>query len=303
MTRLGTSVLSPSAMLRLVRKPGYHGKSFNSCPTFGHVEYVSDVGDNTVNIFAGKFKGQAPCGIITGFLNPQGMIVRNQNLFVANTGGGNVEAFHRGATSPYRTYTDTTCGGEFPTDVTVSGDNVVLAADITGTSCSGGAISTWKKSTGALIGNFPNAAGKNTYFVTIQRDKTVYYDDNLPELAVGNCTAGVCGPFSNTGASFTFPGGVRSTDDEDVILDDQQGAGGGTATIYEPPSFGSGHVCALGGGDPVSIDVDYRSRHLFYADADGKAVEFQTFACTFIGSVTTSGGLPVGIAVDPPDSL
>jgi hypothetical protein len=311
MMRSGTSVLNPIALLRLVRKAGYHGSSFNSCPTFGHLEYVSDAGDNTVNIFAGKFAGQAPCGIITGFLDPQGMIVRNQNLFVANTGGGDVEAFHRGATSPYRTYTDPTCGGEFPSDVTVSGDNTVLAADIMSNSCSGGAISSWRKSTGRLIGNFPNSAGANTYFLTIQRNKNVYYDDNLPELAVGSCPAGICGPFSNTGASFNSPGGVRTYDlegEEAVVLDDQRGAGGGTATLYIPPSFGGGAVCPLGGGDPVGIDLNFNLSTLFYADADGSAVEFLFrdvggLRCAFEGRVTTSGGLPVGIAVDPPESL
>ena len=311
MMRPGTSVLNPIAMLKLVRKAGYHGRSFNSCPALGHLEYVSDAGDNTVNIFAGTFGGQAPCGIITGFTNPQGMIVRHHNLFVANTGGEDVEAFHRGATSPYRTYTDPTCGGEFPTDVTVSGDNVVLAADIMGNTCSGGAISTWSKSTGRLIGNFPNGAGANTYFLTIQKTKTVYYDDNLPELAVGSCPAGVCGSFSNTGASFNFPGGVRSYDlegEEAVVLDDQHGAGGGTATLYNPPSFGSGTVCPLGGGDPVGIDLNVQLSNLFYADADGSAVEFTAPyfggpTCHFRGRVTTSGGLPVGIAVDPPESL
>src|ERR1700719_4617471 len=59
-----TSVLGPAGQLRMLHaRPGYRGASFNSCPATGLIVYVSDSGDNTVNIFAGHLAGQAACGI------------------------------------------------------------------------------------------------------------------------------------------------------------------------------------------------------------------------------------------------
>src|SRR5471030_618860 len=84
-----TSVLGPAGMLRLNRhaRAGYHGASFNACPATGILVYVSDAADNTVNIFAGNLAGQSACGILTGFVEPQGLAVHDDNLYVANTVG------------------------------------------------------------------------------------------------------------------------------------------------------------------------------------------------------------------------
>src|ERR1700692_1432471 len=70
-----TSIVGPLGLLKLGLRAGsgYHGASFDSCPPTGLVVYVSDTGDNTVNIFAGHLSGQSPCGIIAGFDDPQGM--------------------------------------------------------------------------------------------------------------------------------------------------------------------------------------------------------------------------------------
>ena len=97
-----TSVLGPVGQLRMLHvRPGYRGASFNSCPATGLLVYVSDAGDNTVTMFAGPLAGQAACGILTGFVEPQGLTVHNDALYVANkvcdSSGtfGNIEAFHR----------------------------------------------------------------------------------------------------------------------------------------------------------------------------------------------------------------
>lgn len=317
-----TSVLNPVGMLRIghVARPGYHGASYNACPATGILVYVSDAADNTVNIFAGNLAGQSACGILTGFVEPQGLAVHDDNLYVANTVGdpsgaaGNIEAFKRGATTPFITYTDPSNGGNFPTGVAVSNDNVVIAANIISNAGVGG-LSTFKKHTGAVINNYPNADGTETFFVTTQKDGTTYYDGFSSGFASavmsqGSCIHGVCGAFSDTAAALTFPGGIRSSNSENVDLDDQSGSGGGTVSSYTSPNFGSPvGVCTEGAVDPVTIDINHSQHHLFYADAgQGQAFEMSHYnpgagsGCTLMGSVFTSGGEPIGVAVDTPSS-
>ena len=78
------------------------------------------------------------------------------------------------------------------------------------------------------------------------------------------------------------------------------------------PSFDTpSGTCSISSIQPVGIDLNRKETRIFVADASkGVAEEFKYpagggngEACTLVGSVTTSGGLPVGIAVDRPESL
>ncbi len=294
----------------IIFRAGYHGAGFNTCPATGLLVYASDQTDGTVNIFAGHLAGQAPCGILTGFNSAAGLMVSSGNLYVPKAPPfPDVEAFHRGGTSPFKTYFDATCGDEVPGDVTVSDDGYVIASNIFGRTCSSGSISVWKKSSGALVANYQNANGQAIYYLTIQKDGTLYYGDGTPGLWVGKCVAGVCTSFTNTGAVFGIPGGVRSVSGEHVVLIDQLGR---HVLTYAPPSFGTpSGTCTIGSGDPVGMDLNHKETRIFVADAHfGVAKEFKYpsgggngQACTHVGSVTTSGGSPIGVAVDPPESL
>jgi hypothetical protein len=303
------SVLNPVGMLRLhsFGAPN-HTPSFNACPAVGPVVYVSDVDLSTVSIYKVPFAGQTPCGLLTassGLTNPEGMIVRHNDLFVANTGGMDVLVFHRGEITPYIAYADPTCSGEFPADVTVSNDNYVFATNIAGGGSCAGSISIWHKQSGALVSNIPNQAGAESFFLTIQKDGTLYYDDYSLALYKGSCTGGTCGAFTNTGATFAFPGGLRSVDDEDVVLDDQSASGGGALFTYEPPDFSNPEVCTLDESDPVTFDINHRQHHVFVADAFlDEALEFSYPGCKLIGIVAGStSGAPVGVAKDQPETL
>jgi len=294
-------------------KAGYHSASYNTCPATGLLVYVSDDNDRSVNIFSGDLAGQAPCGILSGSTAPQALMVKSGILYVPyGPPAPIVRAFHRGDTTPFRLYVDRTCGDEVAVDVTVSDDGYVLASNAFGHDCTTGSISVWKKSTGVLVGNYPNPDDLPAFFLTIQKDGTVYYDDDTPGLWTGKCVNGTCGSFSNTGAVFRFPGGIRSVDGEHIVLEDQLGSGGGRALTYAPPSFGSpSGSCSFGGHAPSSIDLNFTQHHIFVTDPRrGIVNEFKYPAgggnghpCVLIGSVSTSGGDPVGIAVDKPVSL
>ncbi len=220
----------------------------------------------------------------------------------------NVEAYHRGGTSPFKTYVDAKCGDEVPGDVTVSDDGYVIASNLLAHFCSSGSISVWKKSSGALVANYQNANAQPIYSLTIQKDGTLYYSDGTPGLWVGKCVAGVCTSFTNTGAVFGFPGGVRSVGGEHVVLIDDQL---GSVLTYAPPSFGTPSGKCTVAGRPVGMDLNRKETRVFVAEANlGVVKEFKYpagggngQACTHVGNVTTSGGSPVGVAVDPPESL
>jgi len=293
-------------------KAGYHGASYSTCPSTGLLVYVSDQNDSTINIFSGDLAGQAPCGILTN-LNASGLMVKSGTLYVThNPPAPNIRAYHRGDTTPFRFYSDRTCGDEVPSGVTVSDDGYVLASNFFGHDCSSGSISVWKKSTGVFVVNYPNADGRPIVALTVQKDGTVYFDDDTPVLWVGKCVKGECGSFTNTGAIFQTPGGIRSVDGEHVVLDDPTGSGGGRALTYAPPSFGSpAGSCSFGGHAPISIDLNFTQHHIFVTDPNrGVVSEFKYPAggghghpCVLIGTVSTSGGDPEGIAVDKPEPL
>jgi hypothetical protein len=302
------SVVNPAEMLKL-RQTGApnHKASFYACPATGPIVYMSDFDNNSINIYAVPLRGHGPCGQLTassGLSNPEGLIVRHHDLFVANTGAMDVVAFHRGATKPYITYTDPGCSGQFAVDVTVSNDNFVFATNIFGGTCAG-SISIWQKQSGALVSNIPNQAGAGSYFLTIQKNGTLYYDDNSFALYVGNCAGGACGTFTNVGAIFAFPGGIRSVDDEDVVLDDQSAQGGGALLTYEPPNFTNPTVCTLGGIEPVSFDINRPQRRAFVADAAlNELLEFSYPGCKQIAAIQgNTSGLPIGVAKDYPETL
>jgi len=306
------SVLNPVGMLSLHNLGGAqpsHKASFNSCPAAGTIIYMSDFNLSVINIYkGGNLTPLALCGSITGVVNPQGMIVKAGNLYVANTGGGNILGFHRGSTTPFVTYTDPTCSGQFPVDVTVSSDNFVFATNIFGGACAG-SISIFKKA-GAYVSTIANGNGANDYFLTIQNNGTLYTDDNTFAMYKASCAGGACGAFTNTGAVMNFPGGIRSEDGEDPALDDQSGPNGGDVYTFEPPSFTSGFGdCKVGGVDPVSFDVNHSQHHMFLADAGlNQLTELKytasTGACAPKGSIAgNSSGLPIGAAVDRAEAL
>jgi hypothetical protein len=302
--------LSPMSLLKLTLNTGHHYTSFNSCPATGSIEYISDYSNNVVNIYKGKFASQAPCGQLSpsGMSNPQGMFVKGSthDLYIANTGGHDVLVFRRGATAPFKTYTDPAI--QNPDDVTVARDGTVIAANIfQPNGHEQGSISTWHKD-GTFVGNFPMPNSFEGLYLTVQKNGTLYYNDvdftsGAGLLWTGSCPLGACGAFTSTGAATAFPGGLRSADSEDVLQIDQNASGGGSLTTFE--SFPSGTSCAIGAGDPVAMDLNKLQHHVFYADAINDAGGEMSYpACTPIGTVPgNSGGLLIGAASDPPDSL
>jgi hypothetical protein len=267
---------------------------------------MSDFGNSVINVYAGKFAGQTRCGRLagSGIAQPEGLFVytATHDLYVANTGGFDILVFHRGAATPYATFTDSS--GQYPVDVTRATDGTIIASNSYAQNIlENGSISTWNN--GNFVGNFPMVNDIFGGFVTVQKNGTLYFNDvdltGAGVLWTGSCPLGVCGAFTSTGATTVVPGGLRSADQEDVLQIDQ--AVGGSLITYE--TFPTGTSCAIGAGAPDGLDLNWAQHHVFYADAVNNAGgEMKYPACTLIGTVTgNAGGLPIGIAVDPAAGL
>jgi hypothetical protein len=304
------------AALRLNPSNAHPYVSFDTCPATGAITYISDYNNNVINIYAGRFKHQMPCGAISGspVHEPEGLFVGlNHRLYVANTGGGNILEFTRGGSTPIATFTDPT--GEFPSDVAVAND-AVIASNISSVSQGGGSISTWHIG-GGFVGNFPMINDIQGLFVTVQSGAAdrIYYNDidatsNAGVVYTGKCPAGACGAFAALPATTNtvYPGGLRSRSlDTHLIQFDQTAGPGGVRLRYDDnnPSFPTDPSCNIGGSHPIGFDMNSTASQVYYADAVANVGGEMVFgSCKSIGTVPGNpGGLLVGVAHDPPEPL
>ena len=278
--------------------------SFDACPAKGPIVYASDDTNNIVNIYAGKFAGQAPCGQIVSpaFSFPFGLYVKTDthDLYVAN--GGDVLVFHRGQTSAYNTFTDPS--NQAVNDVAVAKDGTIVALNygqIGGPEA--GSLSTWfgGPNGGTFVGNFPMSNDVVGGFLTVQKNGTIYFND-LDKSGVGflwtvSCPAGACGAQTQvTGVSFVEPAGLGSDDAEDLLAVDQ---GSTTADTFELPNPTPKTFPLT--GIVFGMALSRQDHHLFVADAlNNVADEYAYPSGTLIGTVPGSaGGNLIGVAIDP----
>jgi hypothetical protein len=82
--------------------------------------YSSDFYANVVQVYNYPSNGtqNPPAGTMTGFVNPQGICVdKAQNVYIANTGSGQVLEYAHGGTTPINTYNDP---NQFPVGCSVN---------------------------------------------------------------------------------------------------------------------------------------------------------------------------------------
>jgi hypothetical protein len=275
--------LNPVRGLRGIPIVGHRIVSHYSCPATGPIRYVSDYSNSVINVYSGKFAGQAPCGQITsGIAGPEGIFVRRttRDLYVANDSAHNILVFHRNQTTPYNTYTDPTV--QDPFDVTVAKDGTVIASNlIQPNGNENGSISTWigGPNGGTFVGNFPMTNDSEGLFLTVQKNGTVYYNDidavtGKGDLWSVSCPAGACGTETQVaGVVFAFPFGMGSDGAQDLLVNDLNTAGGGFADTFELPNPTPKSFALT--GVPVGMAIDPLDHHWFVADAmDDVAAEY-----------------------------
>ncbi|HEY7993171.1 MAG TPA: hypothetical protein VID24_03050 [Candidatus Eremiobacteraceae bacterium] len=299
----GTAVIAhrPSSgpyVLNTIRPSRY------ACPATGPLKYVSDGRDHAIDVFAGKFAEQAPCAqlALSSLQNPQGLFVqpRTHDLYVANTGAGDVIVFHRGDTTPYNTYSDPS--NQAPQDVTVASDGTVIASNVVSAGVERGSISTWigGPNGGIFVGNFPMPDQAMGGSITVQANGTVYYNDLDGTLWSLSCPGGACGPQTQVaGVSFVFSGGLGSDMTDDLLAIDQ---GASRLDTFELPDPTPSTIPLT---HPAGMAINRLDHHLFVTDpADNTVAEYTYPGGALIGTIHfTLGGVGYGIAVDPGHAL
>ena len=297
-TGRSTSLLPPQLQSKL-HVQFNHGVSYNACPATGTLVYLSDAANGVVNIYKG---GTTLCGQIGGFSEPQGITVKGHNLYVANTLGGNVLAFHRGHTAPFQIYTDPSI--QYPVDVAIAPDGTVIGSNIFQQSGGPGSLSTWKPG-GAFVGNFTLANQSLSYFVTVFTTGTVYSDgfdtSGFGALWKVKCPNGHCGASVELGTPFAFPGGLGENKTKDLVAVDQTN---NTADTFELPSL-SPATFTMNGGDNVSLALNKSNSKMYTGDAGNNELVCYLYlqgggSPGTCGTVSgNSGGQALGVAIDP----
>lgn len=279
--------------------------SFYSCPAHGSLKYVSDYNNNVIDVYAGNFNGQAPCGALTSHVAaPWGMSVdaATHDLYVANDFGHDVIVFHRGETTPYDTYKDPT--GQDPVDVALAPDGTVIASNLVRENLKeDGSLSTWTSGPngGTFVGNFAMTGSGVGQFLAIAGDGTVYFDKFIGNSFEGNiysvsCPGGACGAQTQLKGSFGGPGGLSVDSGGDLRLVE---GGAGLADTFELPRMHAKSFPVM--GSPTGIAINEFEHHWFIADGlNDQAEEYLYPGGTLIGVVAGNpGGGTFGVAVDP----
>lgn len=290
---------------------GHHIVGHYSCPLLGPIKYLSDPVRSVIDVYVGKFAGQAPCGQITSGLNrPLGLYVQpvTHDLYVANQGAFNVLVFHRDQTTPYNTYIDPS--DQLPIDVTVAKDGTVIASnEANANNVQPGSISTWFGGPhgGVWTGNFTMVNGGVGEFITIQKNGTIYFEVSDPNVARSTlwsvkCPDGACGAQSKVaGAIFHSGGGLASDSTDDVISAD---AGPPVVDTFELPNPRPSAFPLLPFALPAGIALSQSDHKLYviegFNNGPNGAYEYSYPSGVLIGSVPCCAPYsPFGIAVDP----
>ena len=287
------------------RNGNHHFKSFDACPATGPIRYASDDTNNVINIYVGKFAGQAPCGQIASalFNFPFGLYVKTDthDLYVAN--GNDVLVFHRGQTTPYNEYVDPS--NQVPNDVTIAKDGTIIVSNLGQFGGpEAGSISTWiaGPNGGTFVGNFPMSNDIQGGFITVQKNGTIYFNDQDATTRHGllwsvKCPAGACGAQTQVaGVSFGEPGGLGSDASEDLLATDSEPAAADTFELPNPNPMTFPIA-----GIVFGMAINQADNHWFVADAlHNDAAEYAYPGGNLIGTVPgNAGGNLVGIALDP----
>jgi len=304
----GGSAVAPGA---LAKHTGSHVRFGHdagryACPATGSLRYLSDVINNVINVYAGRFAEQKPCGQISanGFDGPVGMhvVVATHDLYVSNWRGGNILVFHRGQSVPFNTYTDPS--GQLPTDVTVAPDGTVVASNEL---CS---LSTWIGGPhgGTFVGTFPKPECREVgiTYLAVGENGTLYYVNAKSGFYRASlwsvlCPGGNCGiPAQIPGARVDYFGEGVAVDSAESVLAVKQseyGRNNKLATFNLPNPNPT--IMDLAAGTPMGLAINEQDHLLFVADNTG-ASEYIYPSGKLLGTVPgNSGGAMGGIAIDP----
>ena len=292
--RVGSQVIRYGGSIHYSARRGWISQALPASIIYG-----ASYDGGFVNIYALKGNNQAPVGQLTsGLVSPQGIVVDSlHQVWVANTNAFNIEAFKRGATTPFRTLNDP---NYYPISLAVDGHGTVFAANAVSTTGPPGNVTFWKKGqtnpSGTLT--FSNFNTVTNIGVDARNNIYVSYVPTSGPPAVVVFKAG-----SSTGQQLNVLGSSLS----DITFDTSKNLVMGTGSalgVWAPPYTSTPTRTIPAFGNEPTFNRSESKVYIAYANNSSPKIEgYNYLTGKLVDTITngwTSTAIPYGVAIDPP---
>lgn len=224
---------APRALGHKVPHAPKHPRLNTSTFPSGALLFISDYGNDVVDVYSQTGPNQAPAAQLSGLEGPDGIAVApNGDVYVSNWDNNLVSVFHKHQRTAYESLSavDTSYGG---TDVAIAPNGTVYVGNLESQIqvFAGGATSPTSTLTDPNI---------NSSYLSVAADA----NGNVFDLGAGNSTETVVDEFTATSSTpITLPifpsgyqGGLAVDADDNLWVND---SGAGTISEYAPPYTGS----------------------------------------------------------------
>jgi hypothetical protein len=253
-----------------------------------------------VNIYALNGKNQAPVGQLTsGLVSPQGIVVDPlHRVWVANTNAFNVEAFKRGATTPFTTLKDP---NYYPISLAIDGHGTVFAANAVSTTGPPGNVTFWKKGHTSPSGTLTFSNFNTVTNIGVDASNNIYvsFVPKSGPPAVVEFPAG-----SKTGQQVNIQdatlGDITFDKSKNLVMETLSNVLG----VWAPPyTSGPTRTIPAFGNEPT-FNRNESKVYIAYANNSTPMIEgYNYLTGTLVDTITngwTSTAIPYGVAIDPP---
>jgi sugar lactone lactonase YvrE len=238
------------------------------------IVYVSNLGENAIDVFEQKGKSQKPIATITdGVAYPGGLTTdRKGNLYVVDESAqdgektipGELQMYAPGATSPTNTYTTDI---DAPSDVAVAKDGTIYTADFNGEY--NGWVAVYPKGNPKREYRLSDFDGGAPLSVAFDKQQNLYVMYDVLENNVTYSFVKKYKPNAKTGTklklAFKFGGGIQVDPVGDILVAQQVYP---SAILVFPPgkTKPSESITMPDGGEPFNFALNHKGKLLFSSD-------------------------------------
>jgi hypothetical protein len=256
--------------------------------------YVSDYEHDSVAIF--NATTGAVLGQIGNLAAPAGLFVDGRHrLWVANSGGGDVLIFDRGATSPSVTLSDP---NERPFDAVLCPNGTAYVSNYYNFNTGIGGVYVYAKGSTSPTSTLADPNEFQNYFITCDRHNNVFTTLELGNLAsqVDEYAGGAAPATKIVGVD--SPGGIAVNAGGNLVVDDPDGH---RISEYTEAGAATGRKFTTSVQELIfDIAVARNGKTVLGANASGSGIAFSLWSGVAAKTYTTTFVEPLGAAYDPP---
>jgi len=269
--RTGISALLAARIIsdagsRHTARPDHNGSWIKRSKCGKSVIFSSDYVINTIDIYPQNAVDEGPCGQLTvksHLSTPQGLFVDAKgDLWVTNSFQHEIAEFAPLSKRVLRTLYDTL--GEPVSVVVDPNSGSVYAGNLEGHNNGPGAVVAFDNGSDTPTRQLSDATLENAYFIAVDNESNVY-----ATLATTSGTGAVhewlggTGDAIDLGISLSFPGGIETTENGDLLICDQ---GIPTCGDVEPGTTTLTNLFATNLQDPIDASLDASGDTAFTPD-------------------------------------